>query len=161
MIKKLKAEIIENNESALLTATNFKVEKNKFSFDVYTLRTSKEEFNIGNSSYLLELPKDVYDNPQLLYFNSKFSSDNKSYGEPKIFFLKMKTKDRFMLQIYCVGEGEGILYSPEVKTFGEKMFTIQFDILKKDKTQVKWDIINTAIVTPTFSPIINCDYLIE
>jgi len=157
--------VISFGQSVTSTITNFQITKDKLLFDVYILRTSKLPLNMGNSSYIWNVEKGVFKNPKIVYFNSKYTSKSNSqdYADPKLIAINTFTKSKIALQIYCTqgdGIGEEISGSGE-SIYGEKLCTIQMDIIKFGSLNIKWDVLNSATVTPSFWPIITDTYFID
>lgn len=113
--------------------------------DIFTLRTSDSAFRMGNSSYFFLLPDNVFNDAKIVWKNPKYSLGDYNL---KVFFYNQYLKDRFCIQLYCYGQGE-IIDNSTPNKLGEKIATIQ---LAKNSNDffVKWDTINSAIVTPEF-----------
>lgn len=136
------------------TIANFNIydNGNKFSFDVYSLRTSAPNFVMGNSSYFFKYTLGAFGNAVITNVNPKYTifSISNSYNEMASF---VYSSGKVAIQIYYNngGPGEVISNDPGVTTFGERIATINLDILDQSiLPNLQWDNINTAVVNPFF-----------
>ncbi|MBK9333671.1 MAG: T9SS type A sorting domain-containing protein [Ignavibacteria bacterium] len=136
------------------TIANFNIYDNgtKFSFDVYSLRTSAPNFVMGNSSYFFKYTLGVFGNAVITNVNPKYTilSISNSYNEMGTF---VYSSGKVAIQIFYnnLGSGEVISNDPGTTTFGERIATINLDILNQNiLPNLQWDNINTAVVNPFF-----------
>lgn len=131
------------------TIANFNITDNgtKFSFDVFTLRTSAQEFRMGNSSYFLRYVMGTFANPVLTYVNPRFTSGSvsASYDVMRGFGY---SSGRVAVQLYYNSNGAGDIVSsdPGDQGFGEKIATVSMDIVNLNLPDFRWDDLNTAVV---------------
>ncbi len=146
------------------TITNFVITKGvKFSFDIYTLRTSVPAFRMGNSSYLIKFSvPGTLDNPVLSNINSKytFGSVSDSYDSMETrFYHVLDDTDRVAVQVHYNGNNGGVgdVISNVPGTFGlgERIATVTLDILQPVPNTAQWDIVNSAVVSPSFATAIS------
>ncbi|HQY52601.1 MAG TPA: T9SS type A sorting domain-containing protein [Ignavibacteria bacterium] len=136
------------------TITNFIISNNitKFSFDVYSLRTSAPDFRMGSSSYFFSYTQGTFDNVQITNVNPKYtvSSSTNSYNEMDAFTY---SSGKVSIQVFYNSNGPGDLISndPGSSGLGEKIATINLDITNQNNMpDLKWNSINTAVVDPFF-----------
>ncbi|MBX7042893.1 MAG: T9SS type A sorting domain-containing protein [Ignavibacteria bacterium] len=131
------------------TIANFNITDNgtKFSFDVFTLKTSAPEFRMGNSSYFLRFVAGTFANPELTYINPKYTSGSvtASYDQMRGFGY---ASGRVAVQLFfnSNGLGDDISADPGVEGFGEKIATVRMDIVALNLPDLRWDNLNTAVV---------------
>ncbi len=131
------------------TIANFNITDNgtKFSFDVFTLKTSTPEFRMGNSSYFLRYVTGTFANPELTYINPKYTSGSvtASYDQMQGFGY---SSGRVAVQLYFNnnGQGDDISADPGIQGFGEKIATVKMDIVALNLPDLRWDNLNTAVV---------------
>jgi len=122
--------------------------KKKATFHIYIERTSEEIFNMGNSSFLVNLSKTIFSNGKLTFACRKYSS--KGYDE--IEFVKYSF-GAFGIQIRCNTLGRDVT---EKKT---KIATIVYDH-SGVPSNVTWRLIDCGVVTPTIETVLT-QYKIE
>lgn len=143
------------------TMTNFFADPNgtgKLTFDIFTLRTSSSPFNMGNSSYIISvLPAGALDTPiTLTNVNPRFTA-----GSPSNSYLAMNTivlrdgathlVNKIAVQINNIGAGDTINGDPNVNNGkGERIATVSIQIRQQVLLNVSWDLLNSAIVNPSF-----------
>lgn len=111
-------------------------------------RTSKDKFNMGNSSLLINFNKLIYSNPICTYQNKTYSSGDYEPISTVVLFARVLS-----LQFRCNGTGK------EVSDRLTKLVTVEFD-LKGKIEGLSWRAIDTAIVTPQFETI-NTEYFLN
>jgi hypothetical protein len=134
---------------------------NKFSFDIFTLRTSAPPFRMGYSSYIINvLPFGALDTPVVLSnINPRFTA-----GSPSNSYLAMRDTSyrdittglvkRIGVQVVMDpngGIGDTINGDPSVNNGrGERIATVTIGIRQQVLLNISWDVLNSAIVSPTF-----------
>jgi len=132
---------------------NFTLSNNgtKFSFDIFTLRTSSAPFSMGSTSFIVSYPTGRLSNPVLSNINPRYTS-----GSPSLSYNAMITQillnSKVGVQInYTGGLGDTITSVPGTNGMGELIATVTLDIINPiDTATVKWDTINSAVVSPSF-----------
>ncbi len=133
------------------TIANFDITENgtKFSFDIFTLRTSEGNFRMGNSSYFLRFTTGTFANPILTYVNPKYTAGSvtASYNEMQPFGY---SSGRVAVQLYYNTNGPGDIITSEggVQGYGEKIASVRLDIMNLNLPDLRWDAVNTAVVNP-------------
>ena len=122
--------------------------KKKATFHVYIERTSDEIFNMGNSSFLVNLSKKIFTNGKLTFAAVKYST-----GGYEVIEFKQFSFNCFGLQIRCNTLGK------EVKEKKTKIATVVYDY-KNDISSVGWRLIDSAVVTPNFETV-DTNFLIK
>jgi hypothetical protein len=128
---------------------NFNITENgtKFSFDIFTLKTSNAEFRMGNSSYFIRYVTGTFSNPVLTYVNPRFTSGSvsASYDQMRPFGY---SSGRVAVQLYynTNGPGDDVSSVPGPDGYGEKIATVKMDIISLNLPDVRWDNLNTAVV---------------
>lgn len=160
LILALNIQTVQSQHAVTNTLANFVVEDGvRFSFDIYTLRTSVPAFRMGNSSYLIKfsVPGTVA-NPVLSNINPKYTtgSSSDSYEAMQTaFFSVLDDTDRVAVQIHFTdingGVGDIITNVPGPLGLGERIATVTLDILMPVPNVVQWDVLNSAVVSPTFA----------
>ena len=115
--------------------------KKKATFHVYIERTSEEIYNMGNSSFLVNLSKKIFTNGKLTFAAVKYST-----GGYEVIEFKQFSFNCFGLQIRCNTLGK------EVKEKKTKIATVVYDY-KNDISSVGWRLIDSAVVTPGFETV--------
>lgn len=115
--------------------------KKKATFHVYIERTSDEIYNMGNSSFLVNLSKKIFTNGKLTFACVKYST-----GGYEVIEFKQFSFNCFGLQIRCNNLGK------EVKGKRTKIATVVYEY-KGDITSVEWRLIDTAVVTPNYETV--------
>ncbi|MDZ4711192.1 MAG: T9SS type A sorting domain-containing protein [bacterium] len=153
-------------QTATNTVDNFQITNGvtKFSFDIYTRRTSNPVYNMGNSSYAFTFTTGTLTNPVITYFNPRYKSgsptgdyiDPMAIVPPTLPFL-------LLLQVNYSGLGAGtgdtVSSSLGITGLGEKIATIEMDILISNvQANFSWDPLTSEIVTPSFVPFITSTY---
>ncbi len=143
-----------NSQTVINTLTNFTITGgNKFSFDIYTLRTSIPDFRMGSSSYFIQYTAGTLANPVLSNVNPKYT-----LGSPTNSYLPMVSTSPFPTTTTAVqvlydplgGIGDVITNIPGPSGNGERIATVTLDILMPVAVVVQWDTLNSAVVNPSF-----------
>jgi len=108
----------------------------------------KDDWNMGNTSFLINHNRYNLINPVLIYENKKYSRGDYSPIEMKA-LLQNKI---IALQLRCNGSGEQV--SDEYET----ICGVEFDIAS-EPLNIAWRGVDTAVVTPEFQTI-DCNFLI-
>lgn len=115
--------------------------KKKATFNIYIERTSEEIFNMGNSSFLVNLSKKIFSNGRMIFSVVKYSTK----GYEPIEFVKYPF-GAFGVQIRCNTLGR------EVKEKKTKIVTVVYDYIG-NPSNVTWRLIDSAVVTPNFETV--------
>jgi hypothetical protein len=115
--------------------------KKKATFHVFIERTSEEIYNMGNSSFLINLSKKIFTNGKLIFAAVKYST--KGY---EVIEFKQFPFNCFGLQIRCNNLGK------DVSEKKKKIATVVYDY-KNDISSVGWRLIDSAVVTPNFETV--------
>ncbi len=126
-----------------------KYSNGKAYLDFFFERTSKEIFNMGNTSLLVNFNKAVVSNPIVTYRNPLYNKSG--YEEIKMLIILNRI---LAIQFRCT---DGI--GKEVSTDLVKLISVQFDLSGLD-TNLSWRLIDTAVVTPQFLEV-QTNYSIE
>ena len=145
-------------DSVTNTITNFNIiGGTEFSFDIYTLRTSEPEFLMGNSSYFVSYTAGAMNNPRLSNVNPKYTigSLTNSYDSMNVQYYPFAVNNRVGVQLlYVGGAGDNVSNVPGDAGLGERIATVTLRIISTDQitdtTRLKWDIVNSAIVSTNF-----------
>ena len=108
----------------------------------------KDNWNMGNTSFLINHDKFNLINPVLIYENKKYSRGDYAPIEMKS-ILQNKC---IAIQLRCSGSGE------QVANEYETICGIVFDLVS-EPLNIKWRLQDTAVVTPEFQTI-DANYLI-
>lgn len=115
--------------------------KKKATLHIYIERTSDEIFNMGNSSFLVNLSKTIFSNGRMTFSARKYSSK----GYEAMEFVKYPFS-AFGVQIRCNTLGREVT---EKKT---KVATIVYDYTG-NPSNISWRLIDTAVVTPNYETV--------
>lgn len=143
---KVEKDVWVNTNMRTLNTANISYDKRLVYIDIYTLRTSDSAFKLGNASYFFNLPDNIFSNAKIAWKNPKYSTGD---YDMKVYFYDQYSKDRVAIQLLCNGQGAILTDSLNRDKLGEKIATIQM-LKKSDVFNIKWDTINSAIVTPEF-----------
>lgn len=124
--------------------------KSKATLHIYIQDIGKEEFNMGDSSFLINYPKGSLINPVKYYERKKYST--KVYEPIEV---KEMIRERTVgIQIRVKAAGKTVSHKPE------KICTVKFDQrIPKDLINITWRSLDTAVVTPSFITV-DTDYII-
>lgn len=145
-----------HSQTATVTVANFEIINAgaQFRFDLFVLRTSSPAYNMGSSTFVLDFTNGTITNPVISNANPRFSTGNYTGMDAVTFF-----NQQVALQINFVsGPGEEVSSDPGITGYGERVATLTLDILQAVQAELTWDSISTAIVTPTFFPLITSTY---
>lgn len=131
-------------KTATVTLTYSQIKK-KLKINVYILRTSKEVFTLGTSSFLINYFKNSLSSPGLTFARKKYSSG--SYKP--IWFREVLLGRCLGIQVECEGSGKAVLTSGE---YGEKLATVEMTMNSEDYN-LQWRLLDTAVLTPDHQPI--------
>lgn len=145
-------------DSVTNTITNFNIiGGTTFSYDIYTLRTSDPVFPMGSSSYYTTVNAGRLTNPRLSNINPKYTigSLSNSYNPMEVHLFSAGVNNRVGVQLfYTGGSGEIITDDPGLEGYGERIATVTMDIISTDiiidTTTLKWDIVNSDVVSTNF-----------
>lgn len=141
-------ESISSTDLSTNTITNFQILNggSKLSFDIYSLRTSGT-WSLGPSTYWVKYSSGMLINPVLTYMNPKFTigSPTGSYNSASLAALTFSRKIGLQIN-YNGGTGDLVSDIPGVTGFGEKIASIQLDIIQIF-TNFQWDPLNSGINT--------------
>ncbi|MEZ4690510.1 MAG: hypothetical protein R3A12_10140 [Ignavibacteria bacterium] len=138
------------SDSVTNTIANFNIiNGTKFSFDIYTLRTTAAPFIMGNSSYIVKYNPGSLTNPILSNVNPKYTIGgiSNSYDQMQAMNLFASNKSSAVQLMYIGGTGENISSDPGVSGYGERIATVTLDILQAVQVTVQWDQLNSAVVS--------------
>ncbi|MBX7042892.1 MAG: T9SS type A sorting domain-containing protein [Ignavibacteria bacterium] len=144
------------SQTATVTVANFEIINSgtQFRFDLYVLRTGSVSYNMGSSTFVLDYTNGTIANPVISNQSPRYSTGNYTGMDAITFF-----GQQVALQInYVSGPGVEVLADPGVTGYGERVATLTLDILQAVQSQVTWDESSSAIVTPTFLPIVTSTY---
>jgi hypothetical protein len=149
--------IFAQDRFATHTITNFNVNTstNKFSFDIYSLRTGTLAIRVGLTSYYINYNNTALNTPVLSNVNPKYTVDS-----PTLDYDTMKVqislgKIAVSIKYLGNGDGTGALLSTTLPT-GELICTVTLNISNQNALGgVSWDLTNSAMQTPSFQPLIN------
>jgi hypothetical protein len=126
-----------------------KYSNGKATLDFFFERTSKEVFNMGNTSLLVNFNKLALSNPVVTYRNPRYTKAG--YEEIEMIILLNRILG---IQFRC---SDGI--GKEVSTDLIKLISVEFDVSSLD-TNLNFRLIDTAVVTPNFLEV-QTNYSIE
>lgn len=110
-------------------------------FDIYIQRTSDEIFNMGNSSFLVNVSKTVFKNGKLTFAKVKYCTG----GYELIQYIHYPF-GAFGIQIRCNTLGKPISKNKE------KIATVVYEYTG-NPSSVTWRLIDSAVVTPAFETV--------
>ena len=115
--------------------------KKTATFNFYIQRTSDEIFNMGNSSFLVNVSKTVFKNGKLTFAKVKYCT-----GGYDVMEYVHYPFGAFGIQIRCNTLGKPISKNKE------KIATVVYDYTG-NPSNVTWRLIDTAVVTPAFETV--------
>ena len=115
--------------------------KKKATFNIYVQRTSEEIFNMGNSSFLVNISKTVFKNGKFIFAKVKYCT--KGYDVMEYVHYPFGA---FGIQIRCNTLGK------PVSDKKEKIASVVYDY-SGNPSNVSWRLIDTAIVTPNYETV--------
>ena len=115
--------------------------KKTATFNFYIQRTSDEIFNMGNSSFLVNISKTVFKNGKFLFAKVKYCT--KGYDVMEYVHYPFGA---FGIQIRCNTLGK------PVSDKKEKIASVVYDY-SGNPSNVSWRLIDTAIVTPNYETV--------
>jgi hypothetical protein len=115
--------------------------KKKATFNIYIQRTSDEIFNMGNSSFLVNVSKTVFKNGKLTFAKVKYCT-----GGYDVMEYVHYPFGAFGIQIRCNTLGKPISKNKE------KIATVVYDYTG-NPSNVTWRLMDTAVVTPAFETV--------
>ena len=143
---------------AVHTLTNFDVNTstNKFSFNIYSQRTSVNTIRVGTTSYLIYFNNLALTTPVLSNINPKFTAGSAT-GDYDAMNVGTSFGNEVNVTINFAGNGDGTgdLLSNS-GPIGELICTITMDITNQSlAANVSWDEINSALQTPSLQAVTN------
>ena len=136
------------------TITNFQITNGatKFSYDIYSYRVTSPQFFMGNSSYVIRFNSGTLNNPVITYANPKYTtgSPTNSYNAMTV----TNTLSKVSLQINTINgavPGDEITHVPGFNGLGEKIATVQLDIVQPVTITLIFNVIDCGIVSPNVS----------
>ncbi len=115
--------------------------KKKATFNIYIQRTSDEIFNMGNSSFLVNLSKTIFSNGRLTFAKVKYCT--KGYDVMEYVHYNFGA---FGIQIRCNTLGK------PVSDKKEKIATVVYDYTG-NPSNVTWRLIDCGLVTPAMETV--------
>ena len=115
--------------------------KKKATLHIYIERTSDEIYNMGNSSFLVNLSKTIFSNGRMTFSAKKYSSK----GYEAMEFVKFPF-GAFGVQIRCNTLGREVT---EKKT---KIATVVYDY-NGNPSNITWRLIDCGVVTPNYETV--------
>lgn len=115
--------------------------KRKVTLNIYIERTSEEIFNMGNSSFLVNLSRSIFSNGRLTFTAKKYSSK----GYEAMEFVQYPFS-AFGLGLRCNTLGREVC---EKRT---KIATIVYDYTG-NPSNISWRLVDTAVVTPNYETV--------
>ncbi|HMQ67906.1 MAG TPA: T9SS type A sorting domain-containing protein [Ignavibacteria bacterium] len=138
------------SDSVTNTLTNFNIiNGTKFSFDIYTLRTTASSFIMGNSSYIVKYTSGTLTNPVISNVNPKYTLGGVSNSYDEMISQRLSATRTAVQLMYVSGPGENISDVPGSNGYGERIATVTLDILQSVSVTVQWDVLNSAVVSNT------------
>ena len=110
-------------------------------FDIYIERTSDEIFNMGNSSFLVNVSKTVFKNGKFTFAKVKYCT-----GGYDVMEYVHYPFGAFGIQIRCNTLGKPISKNKE------KIATVVYEYTG-NPSSVTWRLIDSAVVTPAFETV--------
>ncbi len=143
--------------TATHTLTNFNVNTitNKFSFDIYSIRTGGTSIRVGNTSYYIDFNFNALTNPVISNINTKFSTESETLDYDLMTVLVVSNKIAVTINFTGNGDGTGELLST-TPTIGERICTITLDITNQaSNANITWDLVNSAMQTPLLQALVS------
>lgn len=143
---------------AVHTLTNFNVNTstNKFSFNIYSQRTSVSTIRVGTTSYLIYFNNLALTTPVMSNINSKYTVGSAT-GDYDAMTVGTSFGNEVNVTINFTGNGDGTgdLLSNS-GPIGELICTVTLDITNQSlAANISWDEINSAMQTPSFQAVTN------
>ncbi len=130
--------IYSQTYTANATIKNIKESQTQISFDI-SMKPTADIYSMGNTTFIVNFPIGMLTNPQLSYFSPRYLGPE--YSPPKCIMIRSK---KIAVQFYCKSFGVTVAKRDEV------LFTVTCDKLIPGDISFTWDLLNTAIVTPSF-----------
>ena len=141
----------------ILSNFNINTTTLKFTFDIYAQSTGSQNIFVGISSFYINYNSNGLSNPIFIYTNSKYTSSSSTGDYDNMSIQSDGTN--IQVSIHYTGNGDGIGEILSNASGGEKICTIQMDIINTNETAgIYWNTTDshisqgTSTISNSFEP---------